>query len=104
MRSNLSVFLHRISDAKATVTRLKAEAYLAAAERAIARAKELGIDTSRHELFMARARELFQQGNYASAELMCEYPLTLTEQIDEGLGLGLLLFILAWVRPGLSSR
>ncbi len=103
VRSNLSGLLHTISEAKATVTRLKAEAYVAAAERAIARAKELGIDTTRHELFMARARELFQQGNYASAELMCAYPLTLMEQIDEGLGLGLLLFLLPWVRRGLSS-
>ncbi len=60
-------------------------ALIAVAEDVISRAKALGIDTSRHEIFLRRAKEEFDKGNYASARYFTEYPIALAQQIAENL-------------------
>ncbi len=53
------------------------------ASEAIAQAKETGIDTSRQEIFLRKAREEFDEGNYGPARQWTEYPLRLRESIAE---------------------
>ncbi len=55
------------------------------AEELIELARDAGVDTNRHELFLVRARQSFVEGNYDSVLSMCEYVLTLREDIPEDL-------------------
>lgn len=82
-KQNVSALLHQIWNAIEEVVRIKAEAYVAEAEKVIMQAKDLGMDTSRHDLFLQRAKQSLEEGYYESAENMCAYPLSLREQIGE---------------------
>ncbi len=55
------------------------------AAEAIEMAKDKGIDTSRHEIFLERAREFFDEGQLGPARKFTEYPLRLRESISEGI-------------------
>lgn len=83
MSSNVSGLVYLLNDASEAVGRVKAETLIAEAEIVVSRAKEMGIDTTRHELFLERARISLEQGLFASVESMCDYPLSLREQIEE---------------------
>jgi PelA/Pel-15E family pectate lyase len=48
-------------------------------------AKNMGIDTSRHEIYLRRAREEFEKGNYGPARQFTNYPLRLREEVSEPL-------------------
>jgi hypothetical protein len=55
-------------------------------------ARGMGIDTSRHEIFLSRAREEFDKGNYGPARQFINYPLGLREEVPETF---LVVFLLA---------
>ncbi len=48
-------------------------------------AREMGIDTSRHEIFLNRAMEQRENGNHGSARQFLNYPLSLRESIPEAI-------------------
>ena len=101
VKENASALFHSIWNVEEEARRERAEAYIRAAEEVISQAKRIGKDTSRHELFLLGAREAFKKGNFDSACVLCEYPLRLKKQIQEGtevllvLTLGLLVL---WLR------
>jgi len=72
-----------VSNLSVAVQRVIAQALIEQATQVIAMAKELGINTSRHELFLQRAREEFLKGNYGPARLFTNYPLDLRSQLAE---------------------
>ncbi len=53
------------------------------AAEVIERAKNQGMDTSRHEIFLGQARAQYEKGNYGSARQFTEYPLRLVEDVGE---------------------
>jgi hypothetical protein len=53
-------------------------------EMVLNRAREMGIDTSRQEIFLTRAREEHEIGNYGPAKQFTAYPLKLSEELGEG--------------------
>jgi len=57
------------------------------ASELIAQAKALGVDTSRQELFLIKAKQEFEKGNYGPARMYTDYPLRLAEIIPERLDL-----------------
>jgi hypothetical protein len=61
------------------------------ADGVVETARNMGIDTSRHEIFLRRAHEEFDKGNYESARMFTEYPLRLREEVGEGAVIVLLL-------------
>ena len=73
----------RIEELSTDLERAIAEALIRVAEEVIKKAREMGIDTSRHEIFLQRAHEEFDKGNYGPAKQFTEYPLRLKEQIRE---------------------
>ena len=110
VESNVSHLLYLVWSAQENLTRIRAEAYISQAEEVIAQARSLGIDTSREELFLGRAKLSLSQGFYESAENMCKQVLRLQEQLAEksataSLALAaLLLFTAAEVRRSRSSE
>ncbi len=96
MRRNVSSLLHTIWDTMESVEKARAEGYVTVAEAVVDRARNLGIDTSRHELFLNRAKQSLEQGYYESAVNMCAYPLRLEEMIEEGLPSTLAFLALFW--------
>jgi len=110
VESNVSHLIHLVWSAQENLTRIRAEAYISQAEEVIAQAKSLGIDTSREELFLGRAKLSLSQGFYESAENMCKQVLRLQEQLAEKsvaafLALAaLLLFTAAEVRKSRNSK
>ncbi len=60
-----------------------AETMIDEAEEVVKKAKDLGIDTSLHEILLGRAYEEFGKGNYGPAIEFAKYPLRLLEQIRE---------------------
>ncbi len=75
------------------------------AEDVVAKAKMMGIDTSRAEIFLGRAKEEFEKGNYGPARRFTEYPLRLREAIGEGVlaAFSLLALLLARVLIPVAS-
>jgi len=53
------------------------------ASELIAMAKQAGVDTSRQEMFLAKAVQELERGNYGPARLYTEYPLRLAQVIPE---------------------
>ncbi len=111
MDEGISGLLERIWQATELAERARAQSYLSAAEEVIAAAKEAGIDTSRHELFLERARLSMDQGLYSSVVSMCQYPLSLREELGESRVISLLSLVLlavtfAWLgtRTGRESE
>ncbi|MBU7004896.1 MAG: hypothetical protein HXS50_04970, partial [Theionarchaea archaeon] len=81
----LDEILERLEDLE---TRIRAQTVAELIEIAadlIESAKKMGIDTTRHEIFLGRAREEFDKGNYGPARQFTEYPLRLSEEISEPL-------------------
>ncbi len=68
----------------ADVEKVSAEALIRLADEVVRRAKDAGIDTSRHEIFLQRAKEEFSKGRYGPAIQFTNYPLGLMEQLSEG--------------------
>ena len=62
----------------ATVLRL-----IEMAAEVVDQAKEMGFETSRYEIFLMRAREEFEKGNYGPARKFTDYPLSLRKIISE---------------------
>jgi len=91
VKENVSALLHSVWDAEEDARRARAEAYISAAEEAICRAGEIGIDTRRHELFLLGAKEAFERGNFDSACALCDYPLRLNALVEENRALLLVL-------------
>ncbi len=81
--TNLSSLVHEVWGLRYSLERLKAETYVRAAEQAIESAKTLGIDTSRYEIFLSRAKISLQEGLFESAVTLASYPLQLSQQIRE---------------------
>jgi hypothetical protein len=84
IKEDASVLVRLVWNKTREMRRVRADAYLATAEDVIQRAKDLGIDTSRHELFLQSAKQSYEGGFYDSAVTMCEYPLRLEEQLPDG--------------------
>jgi len=93
MAMNISSLLETIWQATLVAHKARAEAYLMAAQEAIWAAKRAGIDTSRHELFLQRAMLSMDQGLYDSVVSLCAYPISLREQLDEGLTIAVLVVV-----------
>lgn len=93
MAMNISSLLETIWQTTLLAHKARAEAYLMAAQDAIWAAKRAGIDTSRHELFLQRAMLSMDQGLYESVVSLCAYPISLREQLDEGLTIPVLVLI-----------
>ena len=81
--SDFAQISSRIGELRLELSRALAEALIALADEVIAAARELGIDTSRHEIFLNRAHEEFDEGNYGSAMMFTEYPLRLRDEVGE---------------------
>ncbi len=96
MATNVSSLLGTIWNATRAAQRARAEAYVLAAEQAVEAAKQAGIDTSRHELFLARAKMSLEQGLYDSAVSMSGYPISLRDQLGEGAMMFALTLVIAW--------
>lgn len=77
-----------------------AQALIALAEETVLAARQLGIDTSREEIFVTGAKEHFEKGNYISARLLTEYPLRLREQIRDPTGVAAGILLLLLLEPG----
>jgi len=83
LEGDVSELVASIWEATAVAEREWARGYIEIAESLISQASDMGVDTSRHELFLERARQSFSEGLYESAVNMCDYPLRLREVIDE---------------------
>ncbi len=82
-----------------------AQELISKAEEKIALAKHEGIDTSRCELFLSKARQALEEGQYRSVESMCACALNLQEKIPESITMTFLAnVILSIVLIHLSSR
>jgi len=74
------------------------------ADQVVEKAKELGLDTKRHEILLGRAHEEFEKGNYVSAKQFTTYPLTLQDEVEES-GLSVAsLFGMSVLLPALKRR
>ncbi len=98
--SELSLLEEQLSVLTEQVKKLVAERLIEAAEDVIEEAKEAGIDTSRHQILLDRAREEYEKGNYGPASQFTNYPLSLREEIPEVPEIVLLLFILPFLVKG----
>jgi len=86
----------RTGNLSGAVQRVVAQCLIDQAAQVIAAAKDLGINTSRHELFLQRAKEEFNKGNYGPARLFTNYPLLLrSELLETGPGTACILAIMA---------
>jgi len=103
-KTNITAFFDQVGELSQSLERGRAEALLGEAERVVSLAKNQGIDTKRYELFLERARQSLQEGNYASVEAMCQYPLTLKDRIRQRPGIAALLLLLALLVMKASSR
>jgi len=63
--------------------RICAEALIRFADEVLEQARGVGIDTTRHEIFLQRAKEEFAKGHYGPAIQFTSYPLTLKETLPE---------------------
>jgi hypothetical protein len=79
----LDGIMEALAPVELEVSRLVAESLIKLADQVVAEAKERGIDTSRHEIFLGRAHEQYEKGNYGSAKQFTEYPLRLREELPE---------------------
>lgn len=70
-------------EAELELSRAMAAALIAKADDAVRRAGEMGLDTSRQEIFLTRARQEYEKGNYGPAIQFTEYPLRLLEELAE---------------------
>ncbi len=70
-------------EAELELSRAMAAALIAKADDAVRRAGEMGLDTSRQEIFLTRARKEYEKGNYGPAIQFTEYPLRLLEELAE---------------------
>jgi hypothetical protein len=84
----------RISGVSGELGKPVAERLIEMAREVIGQAEEMGIDTSRHQIFLDKAVVEFEKGNYAPAKLWAEYPLRLREEVPDGL--------LSWVAASLA--
>lgn len=73
----------QIDDFSVDSQRVCAEALIRFADQVLEQARSMGIDTTRHEIFLQRAKEEFAKGNYGPAIQFTNYPLTLREMIPE---------------------
>jgi hypothetical protein len=87
---------NRIQQLKIELSRVIAEALIAEADEVVETARNLGIDTSRHEIFLRRAHEEFDKGNYEPARMFTEYPLRLKEEVGED---AMIVFLLLSIPP-----
>jgi len=74
--------------------RICAEALIRFADQVLEQAKRMGIDTTRHGIFLQRAKEEFAKGHYGPAIQFTNYPLTLKAMIPEGGGAALSIVVL----------
>jgi hypothetical protein len=74
---------NRIEQLKIDLSRVITEALIAQADEVVETARERGIDTSRHEIYLRRAHEEFDKGNYQSARSFTEFPLRLKVDVGE---------------------
>jgi len=72
-----------ILELEITLEKIIAETMIILADEVVAQAKQAGIDTSRHEIFLSRAHEEFDEGNYGPARQFTVYPLRLRDEIPE---------------------
>jgi len=99
--SSMDSLDERIRALSQELERVTVEFFIREAQTAVERAKGMGVDTSRHEIFLRRAREEFDKGNYGSAREFTKYPLSLREAAPEPLALLsflLLLVTATWCR------
>jgi hypothetical protein len=73
----------QIGNVSMVLDKIVAEAMIMRAEEVVQTAKQAGIDTSRYEIFLVRAHEEFDKGNYGPAREFTKYPLSLLEEIPE---------------------
>jgi hypothetical protein len=66
-------------------------------EMVLDRARRMGIDTSRQEIFLTRARVEYEIGNYGPAKQFTTYPLQLSEELGEGNPLQLAIMLLIFM-------
>lgn len=81
--SELKGIEDRIANITVEIHKVVAEGLIEIAGDVIREAKNKGIDTSRHEIFLMRAREEFDKGNYGPARQFTVYPLKLREELGE---------------------
>ncbi len=72
-----------LEEVELELSRAMAAALIARADEAVREAKEMGFDTSRHEIFLNRAHEEYDKGNYGPAAQFTEYPLRLLKELSE---------------------
>jgi PelA/Pel-15E family pectate lyase len=82
--SDTDGMLQRAGDLRLELETIVVGGLIDAAEEVIRSGGEAGIDTSRHEIFLARAREEYGKGNMGPARSFTVYPLSLREEIPEG--------------------
>jgi hypothetical protein len=73
----------QIGNVSMVLEKLVAETLILRADEVVSLAKKAGIDTKRHEIFLRRAHEEFDKGNYGPAREFTKYPLRLLEEIPE---------------------
>lgn len=81
--TELEIIDMEIENLTIPVQKAIAETLINQADEVIREAKNMGIDTSRHEIFLRRAYEEFEKGNYGPARQFTNYPLGLREDIVE---------------------
>jgi hypothetical protein len=101
LEGNVSALMGSIWSATLDAEKSLALWYIELSQSLIDQATDLGIDTTRHELFLSRARQSYEEGLYESAINMCDYPLALKEVVSEPVR-GIMLFLL--VVPTLTGR
>ena len=79
----LEDILRRLEEMEVRVEVLAVSTLIQFASDLIDEARGMGIDTSRHEIFLSRAREEFDKGNYGPARQFINYPLGLREEVPE---------------------
>jgi hypothetical protein len=79
----LEAILKSVGELETRVQAMTVSGLIEIAADLIESAKDMGIDTSRHEIFLSRAREEFDKGNYGPARQFTNYPLGLREEVKE---------------------
>jgi len=92
----LSSLIPLIESFEASLDKKVAWSYIQTAESLIEQARGLGFDTHRYEIFLARAKQEYEKGNYGPSKEFAKYPLRLSSSLSElpGTGLVALPFIL----------
>ncbi len=93
---NMTSLTNTIWNTTHQVKRAKAEFLIEKSQQLIMEAKELGIDTSRHEIYVERARKSLDSGFFNSVESLCQHPLSLEEELEFPLLVVFLLFTLTF--------